>query len=52
MYGFKIVCEIWKVPFEISQKIWTHAAQSMHLTSSYKLWQLICDILELWHFKL
>ena len=31
-YGFKILCEISKVPFEISHKFWTHTPQNMHLT--------------------
>ena len=38
MYGFKILCEISKVPFEITQKFWTHTST-------------IYDILKLWHLK-
>ena len=51
MYGFKILCEISKVPFEISHKILNP------YTAKYAFYRLlfffvIYDILELWRHKL
>ena len=50
MYGFKILCEISKVPFEISHQIVNP------YTAKYAFYRLlfffvIYDILELWRHK-
>ena len=41
MYGFKILCEISKVPFEISHKIWTHTLLNVYNMGVLKIWQIM-----------
>ena len=41
MYGFKILCEISKVPFEISHKILNPYIAKYAFYEVYKIWQFM-----------
>ena len=41
MYGFKILCEILKVPFEISQQVFNPYTAKYAFYEALKIWQFI-----------
>ena len=52
MYGVKILCEISKVPFAISHKIFNlYTAKYASYEVLNTLYLTTYDILELWHLK-